>query len=90
MHGDAIKIDSPKHVGDWVVADVVGDADPAQEELDSEVRRLARVEQDPALLVCPEAKSHVRLGLCVQRVKRQERVVVAEMNSGQVLAMLSW
>ena len=78
-----------EHGAHWVVPDVVGNPDPAPEELDGQVLVVANVEQHSVLLLCCERDRYICLRLHIQRFQFNVGDVVQEAQAGEILAPLA-
>ena len=78
-----------EHCAHWVVPDVVGNPDPAPEELDGQVLVVANVEQHSVLLLRCERDCYICLRLHIQRFQFNVGDVVQEAQAGEILAPLA-
>ncbi len=78
-----------EHGADRVVPHVVGDPDPAPEELDGQVLPLPRVEEDAVVLGGGEHQGDVGGGLDGERLHLHVGAVAGEAQARQVLTPLA-
>lgn len=82
-----------EHVGDRMVSNIVGYSYPSSEELDGQMGFFSDVHEEAILFVGAEIKRYVGRRLRLELVHCNERILEAEVNSGEILAVfasVSW